>query len=137
MGDYDRAKHLEMIGKAIERMDKASYALKALSPAALGVGLVLIDRKVPAWLALAAAAIAVFIYWWLDASYLSRERRFRQLYDRVRKGQMDDSPYIMEIGEVFGKRNVWACMRASVTYLVHGTVLLLIAVAFIAITLKT
>lgn len=52
----------EMISKAIERMDKASYALKALSPAALGVALVLIDKRVPAWLAFGAAAIAIIIY---------------------------------------------------------------------------
>lgn len=130
--EYDRAKHLEMIGKAIERMDKASYALKALSPAALGVALVLIDKRVPAWLAFGAAAIAVIIYWWLDASYLGRERSFRRLYDRVRKGELDDDPYVMEIGKVFGRESLFPCMMASVTLGVHGAVLALILIAFIA-----
>jgi hypothetical protein len=131
--EYDRVKHLEMIGKAIERMDKASYALKALSPAALGVALVLIDKRVPAWLALGAAAVAVLIYWWLDASYLGRERSFRRLYDRVRRGELDDDPYVMEIGQVFGRTGVWPCMKASVTLGVHGTVLLLIVIALVAL----
>lgn len=133
---YDRVKHLELISKAIERMDKASYALKALSPAALGVALVLIDRRVPAWLALGAAAIAIIIYWWLDASYLGRERSFRRLYDRVRNGDLDDDPYVMDIGKVFGKTSVWACMRASVTIGVHGVVLLLTIIAAVALELK-
>jgi hypothetical protein len=133
---YDRVKHLEMIGKAIERMDKASYALKALSPAALGVALALIDKHVPAWLALGGAAIAVVIYWWLDASYLGRERGFRRLFDRVRRGDLDDNPYVMEIGEVFGPTSVLPCMRASVTLFVHGTVLLLILVALVALELR-
>lgn len=133
---YDRVKHLEMIGKAIERMDKASFSLKAMSPAALGVALVLIDRRVPAWLALGAAAIAIVIYWWLDASYLGRERSFRRLYDRVRMGELDDEPYVMEIGKVFGKASIWACMRASVTMGVHGVVLLLAVVAAVALELR-
>jgi hypothetical protein len=133
---YDRVKHLELISKAIERMDKASYALKALSPAALGVALVLIDRRVPAWLALGAAAIAIFIYWWLDASYLGRERSFRRLYNRVRKGELDDDPYVMEIGDVFGKASVWSCMRAGVTMFVHGAVLLLTVIAAVALELR-
>lgn len=133
MADYDRAKHLEMISNAIERMDRACYALKALSPAALGAALVLVDKRIPAWIALSAAAIAVIIYWWLDATYLGRERRFRRLYDRVRKGELDDDPYVMDISKVFGKADVWACMLASTTVLIHGTVLFLIAIAFFAL----
>ncbi len=134
MSAYDRAKHLEMISKAIERMDKASYTLKALSPAALAAALVLIDKRVPSWLALGGAAIAVLIYWWLDASYLGRERCFRRLYDRVRKGELDDDPYVMEIARIFGKARAWPCMLASVTLFVHGAILLLILVAFVTLT---
>jgi hypothetical protein len=87
MNGYDRAKHLELISKAIERMGKASFSLKALTPAAIGVALVLIERGAPSWLALSAAAVAVIVYWYLDAQYLGRERSFRRLYDRVRKGE--------------------------------------------------
>jgi hypothetical protein len=87
MNGYDRAKHLELISKAIERMGKASFSLKALTPAAIGVALVLIERGAPSWLALSAAAVAVIVYWYLDAQYLGRERSFRRLYDRVRQGE--------------------------------------------------
>ena len=133
MGEYDRAKHLEFIGKAIERMDKASSSFRKLSPAAIGVALLLIDHKVPASLALSAAALAVVIYWWLDASYLGRERCFRLLYDRVRRGELDGDPYVMDIGRVFGHQGVWRCMLASVPLCVHGTSLLLIVVAFFVV----
>lgn len=134
MADYDRIKHLEMIGKAIERMDKASYALKALSPGALAVALVLIDKRVPAWLALGSAAMAVLIYWWLDASYLAREKAFRALYNMVRKGELDNDPYVMEIRKVFGTHSPARCMWVSVVWLVHGSVMLLIGVAFITLS---
>ncbi len=136
MPDYDRVKHLELISKAIELMDKASYSLKALSPASLGVALVLIDKKVPAWLALSSAAVATLIYWWLDASYLAREKAFRALYNMVRKGELDSEPYIMEIRRVFGRHSALRCMRTSVVWLVHGSVFLLIGVAFVALSLR-
>jgi len=136
MTNYDRVKHLEMISKAIERMDKASFSLKALSPAALGVALILIDKRVPAWLALGGAALAVCVYWWLDAAYLGRERSFRKLFDKVRLGELDDDPYVMDIGKVLGPQGgTWKCMKASATLCVHGAVLLLIGVAFVSLSL--
>ncbi len=136
MNDYDRAKHLELISKAIERMGKASFSLKALTPAAIGVALVLIERGVPFWLALSAAAVAVIVYWYLDAQYLGRERSFRRLYDKVRKGELDDDPYVMDIGTMFGKEGAGKCMLTSVTLGVHGSALALIVIAFVAFSLR-
>ncbi len=135
MSDYDRVKHLELISRAIERMDKGAQGMKALSPGALGVALVLLDRHVPAWLALSAAAIAVLIYWYLDAAYLGRERSFRALYEMVRKGELDDRPYFMEIGKLFAGKGIWKCMLSTVTLCIHGSILLLVAAAFVALSL--
>src|SRR3990167_1181410 len=97
MAEYDRVKHLELVSKAIERMDKGSSSMRALSPAALGVALLLIDKSVPAWLALSAAAFAIVVYWRQDALYLARERAFRRLYDQARRGELDGDPYVMDI----------------------------------------
>src|SRR5260370_7627117 len=104
MNDYDRAKHLELISKAIERMGKASFSLKALTPAAIGVALVLIERGVPFWLALSAAAVAVIVYWYLDAQYLGRERSFRPLYATLRKYELDDHPSVMDTATMFANK---------------------------------
>lgn len=134
MSDYDRAKHLELISKAIERMDNRAAAMKALSPAALGAALLLIDRKVPAWIALSAAALAIVIYWYQDASYLGRERSFRKLYDGARKGEHDDDPYVMDIGRLFKKESIRGCMWVGSVAGVHGTTLLLTAIAFLVLT---
>jgi hypothetical protein len=134
--DYDRVKHLEMIGKVIERMDRASFSLKALSPSALAVALVLIEKaRVPSWLALGAAAISVMIYWFLDASYLAREKAFRSLFNMVRNKEVDDRPYIMELRQIFGTHKPWRCMVASVVALVHIPVLMTIGVCLYALSL--
>lgn len=135
MAEYDRAKHLEMISKAVERMDKGAGALRALSPAAIGVALLLIDKKVPAWLALAAAAMAVLVYWYQDARFLGRERAFRRLYDQVRKGELDEDPYVMDIGKLFGKKPAWDCMWVGSVAGVHGTAVVAIVLAFLWLSL--
>lgn len=135
MADYDRVKHLEMISKAIERMDARASSLKMLSPAALGVALLLVDKKVPAWLALSAAALAVLIYWYQDARYLGRERAFRDLFDEVRAGSHDSDPYVMNISKIFGKQSPWKCMLVGPIIAVHGTTLLLIGIACLALSL--
>jgi hypothetical protein len=135
MPDYDRAKHLELISKAIERMDKSATSLKALSPAVLGVAFLLVDKKVPAWLAVGAAAVAVGIYWYIDAQYLGRERAFRRLYDQVRKAELDDNPYVMDIGGLYGRSPVWHCMRVGSVAGVHCVVLMLLLLGFLALSL--
>lgn len=130
MPDYDRVKHLEMIGKAIERMDKGSSSLKALSPAALGIALLLVDKRIPAWLALGAAAFAVLVYWYQDARFLGRERSFRSLYDEVRVGKRDDDPYVMDIARTTDKKPIWRCLMAGPVIGVHGVALVTISIAF-------
>jgi hypothetical protein len=135
MVDYDRVKHLELISKTIERMDNRASALKALSPAVLGVAMLLIDRRVPAWLALSAAALAILIYWYQDARYLGRERAFRRLFDQVRRGELDTDPFVMDIGRLYGQHPVRECMKVDSVAGVHGTVMLLAAVAFAALSL--
>jgi hypothetical protein len=135
MVEYDRTKHLELISKAIERMDKSAGSLKALSPAAIGVALLLIDKKIPAWLALAASAIAVLVYWYQDARFLGRERAFRQLYDQARRGELDNDPYVMDIGKLVGRKAAWDCMWVGSVVGVHGTALVMICAAFVWLSL--
>lgn len=136
MADYDRVKHLELIAKAIERMDNRASAMKALSPAALGVALLLVDKRVPAWLALSAAGLAILIYWRQDATYLARERAFRRLYDQARRGELDGDPYVMDIRRLYHQPSLWGCAWVGSIAGVHGSVLLLAAVAFVAISLQ-
>ncbi len=52
-------------------------------------------------------------YWYTDAQYLGRERAFRRLYDQVRKAELDDDSYVMDIGGLYGQSPVWHCMRVS------------------------
>lgn len=136
MADYDLLKHLELISKAIERMDKSAVAMRALSPAALGVALLLIDKHVPAWLALSFAAFAIVVYWRQDALFLARERAFRRLYDQARRGELDRDPYVMDIRRLYHTPSLWGCAWVGSIAGVHGPALLLTVIAFLTISLQ-
>ena len=110
MADYDRAKHLELISRAIERMDKsatspnpiASCAWRRLSFSRQEGSSVASPR---------CSSRRCMYYWYTDAQYLGRERAFRRLYDQVRKAELDDDSYVMDIGGLYGQSPVWHCMR--------------------------
>lgn len=136
MVDYDRGKHLELISKAIERMDKSASTMRALSPAVLGVAMLLIDKDVPAWLALGAAAFAILVYWRQDALFLARERAFRKLYDQARRGELDGDPYVMDIRRLYHTPSLWGCAWVGSIAGVHGSALLLTLVAFLTVSLQ-
>lgn len=136
MPDYDRVKHLELISKAIERMDKSSTAMRTLSPAAPAAALLLIDKSVPAWLALGVAAFAILVYWRQDALFLARERAFRKLYDQARRGDLDRDPYVMDIRRLYHTPSLWGCAWVGSIAGVHGAALLFTAVSFVTISLN-
>lgn len=136
MSDYDKVKHLELISKAIERMDKGATSMRALSPAVLGVALLLIDKDVPAWLALGTAAFAILVYWRQDALFLARERAFRRLYDQARRGELAGDPYVMDIRRLYHQPSLWGCAWVGSVAGVHGPALLLNVLAFLTISLR-
>ena len=136
MADYDRVKHLELISKAIERMDKGATSMRALSPAVVGVAILLIDRSVPAWLALGAAAFAILVYWRQDALFLARERAFRRLYDQARRGELDGDPYVMDIRRLYHAPGLWGCAWVGSIAGVHGPALMLTGLAFLTLSLR-
>lgn len=109
--------------------------MRALSPAAIGVALLLIDKSVPAWLALSAAAFAILVYWRQDALYLAREKAFRKLYDQARRGELDGDPYVMDIRRLYHQPSLWGCAWVGSIAGVHGTALLLTLLAFLTISL--
>jgi hypothetical protein len=106
----DTIKHLEMISAVISRMNSNSFQIKGWTIALATAGC-----------AFAAAAksdvlfyvvlVAIPFLWALDASFLARERRFRNMYDAVRVSNstdfgMDSKPYTTPHGR-------WACAATS------------------------
>lgn len=129
-GMSDKQKHLEFIQNAINRMAGNSFRLKGWT--------VLLVSALFAFFARFGEAGYVFIviapivaFWHLDGFFLSQERLFRSLYDRVRNKSESEIDYSMDTGE-FGSvpRNRWLNSTFSRTLLVfYGTTLFGVALA--------
>lgn len=88
----DTIKHLEMIQGIITRLAHNSFLFKGWSITILAALLIFAGRNEIQFncLVLVAFLIPIFSFWSLDAYYLWQERRFRKLYDKVRKKTMTD-----------------------------------------------
>lgn len=102
----ERMKHLEMIQGVISRLSTNSFFVKGWS-VTLASALFALAVQNKEWLFSALGAIAVLVFWLLDAYYLRHERLFRELYNdvrlersAVREFSMDTSPYSGKVPQV-------------------------------------
>ena len=77
-----RIEHLKLIQAVIARLARHSFAVKSLAVAA-AAALITFTAATETPLAVIGGA-ALLPIWWLDATYLRQEGRFRGLYDYVR-----------------------------------------------------
>lgn len=110
----NKQKHLEFIQAAITRMAGNLFLLKGWS-ITLIAGLFALSAKDSNIRYMLLAYYPLFVFWGLDGYFLAQERRFRSLYDYVRKlpeaeidFSMDTSPFARDFrnkwrGAVFSK----------------------------------
>ena len=127
-----KLKHLDFIQGVINRLSTNSFLLK-------GWSVVLVS----ALFALSAgnsnvkfiflAYIPAIAFWGLDGYFLSLERGYRKLYEKVRILDADDIDFSMDTREVHSGANQWASAFLSKTLLVfHGSLIgAIIVVMFI------
>lgn len=111
--DEDKRKHLEFIQEAITRMGGNLFYLRGWSITLIGGLLALLSQqnnKDEFPLILLTGVVVVF--WFYDGYFLSLERRYRALYDKVRKQSVEEVDFSMDIREFNGdKRNsLFFCM---------------------------
>ena len=125
----DKQQHLEFIQNAIARMAENSFRLKGWT--------VLLVSALFAFFARFGETGYVFVviapilaFWILDGFFLSQERLFRSLYDRVRSVDGSATDYSMDTGEFRSvPRNGWLNSAFSRTLLVFYGALLGVALA--------
>jgi len=102
----NKRKHLEFIQGVITRMNTNSFMIK-------GWAITLVS----ALFALAAndsnkmyvllTYVPIPLFWILDGFYLSKERQFRELYEKVAGIKEEDIDFLMNIKEYDKDRNTW------------------------------
>ena len=100
----NKEKHLELIENIISRMANCSFLIKGwtLTIVAAVFGLAAKDSNIKF---IIIAYIIIPCFWILDAFYLSKERQYRSLYDKVRKSS--DSDFSMNTSEFNNGKNTW------------------------------
>jgi hypothetical protein len=89
--------HLKMIQDAITRMANNSFSYKAWSVVvATGVAAVYASNDKPEMFLIGVPAALLF--WWLDAFHLTVERRFRRLYEKALKGEVEEFEMKPDVG---------------------------------------
>ena len=109
----EKVKHLEFIQSAINRMASQSFLLKGWVVTLTGGLLALTFKEINRRYLLVSVAV-VILFWFLDAYYLSRERRFIALYESVRRKHGEGTDFSMDLG-TFGSRCGWGACAASKT----------------------
>lgn len=129
----NKHKHLEFLQATINRMAGNLFLLKGWT-ITLIAGLFALAAKDTNKLFAGLAYFPLLMFWTLDGYFLSQERCFRALYDRVRKMDesqidfsMDTRPFKNEL------RNTWPGSMFSRTLLVYYLSLAIILLVLMAL----
>jgi hypothetical protein len=121
----NKLKHLEFIQQAINRMASNLFLLKGWT-VTLIAAMFALAAKESRDLYFLLAYFPTLMFWLLDGFFLSQERRFRSLYDHVRKldesaidFSMDTQPF-----KETPPRNRWSRALVSPTLLIYYGILL-------------
>lgn len=128
-----KTKHLEFILTTINRMAQNSYLLKGWSVTVVG-GLIAFGFKESAIRYFVVSIAILFFFWLMDSYYLSRERRFVKLFDKVRQQDEAQVDFSMDTDE-FGKKARWVNCGFSTTMIVFYGGLLLVHLISILIVM--
>ncbi len=80
--ESEKLKHLEFIQNVITRMNVNSFQIKSWAVTIVAATLALYASTKSEWFVLVGIIPSV-IFWFLDAYYLTQERKFRGLYNDV------------------------------------------------------
>ena len=126
-----KIKHLEFIQGVINRMAANSFLLKRWAVVLVSALLVLIARDNQVEYAI-IGLIPVVVFWGLDGYFLWQERLFRELYDKVRKGDDSVTEFSMKTN---GSESTWVKAVFSVTLVPFYMVLTIIILLAVGISL--
>jgi uncharacterized membrane protein len=111
----NKHKHLEFVQAAVNRMASNLFLLKGWSVTLIAALFALAAKDANQAYVL-IAYFPLLIFWFLDAYFLSQERRFRALYNQVRQMNEADIDFSMNTEPFSGDiRNTWASALLSPT----------------------
>jgi uncharacterized membrane protein len=120
-----KIKHLEFIQTIINRMAGNSFLIKGWA-ITLVAALFALSSKDANKNYIIISFLPIIIFWILDAYFLSRERYFRCLYDKVRNLDKDEVDFSLDISQFKDRKNNWFWSIFSHTILFFYTLLIVV-----------
>ncbi len=120
-----KLKHLEFIQQAINRMASNLFLLKGWTVTLIAAVFALAAKESKD-LYFMLAYFPAFMFWLQDGYFLSQERRFRSLYDHVRRLDVSEIDFSMDTQPFKSTppRNKWLRALFSSTLLIYYGVLI-------------
>lgn len=135
----NKRKHLDFIQEAIKRMANSSFLLRGWSITLIITTATLASHSGnPKYLFLSIFIILVF--WSLDSYYLLQERKFRCLYDEVRKKEEPEIDFCMRPIKNHCDNCKWySSVRSSIFLIFYGlaslAILIILVVTYLDVTI--
>lgn len=107
------AEHLDYLQNTINRMSHNSFLIKGWAITFISLLFILAVNK-SSYLLLVLSLLPLFCFWGLDAYYLRQERLFRELYDAVRRNQVQE-PFTMNTRQFNDQVDNWFIILFSPT----------------------
>jgi|SRR5690554_1463183 len=118
-----KLKHLDFIQGVINRLSTNSFLLKGWSVVLVSALFALSANNSNVKFIFLAYFPAI-AFWALDGYFLSLERGYRKLYEKVRSLEADEIDFSMNTREVHSGANEWASAFLSKTLIVfHGALI--------------
>lgn len=126
----NKIKHLEFIQNIIDRQAKNSFLLKGWVITLITASFVLFVKDDVFGKTLFVYFL-IFIFWIVDSYYLWQERKFRCLYDHVRKLKEDKVDFDMDTKEISKKAGCsWINTILSLSLLPFYLALMIFTIVF-------
>ncbi|SEP08860.1 hypothetical protein SAMN05192574_12167 [Mucilaginibacter gossypiicola] len=128
-----KLKHLDFIQLVITRMNVNSFLIKGWS-VTLIAALFAFAAKESDKNFIVITYISTFAFWMLDGYYLSQERQYRSLYDKVRNLKEDEIDFDMNAKAFNRGRNSWfKSLFAEIFLYFYGALMIIILAVLIAV----
>ena len=128
----NKIKHLEMIESIIERMSSNSFQLKGWAVTLVSIIGALAARETDKRFFL-LSFIPLIAFWLIDSYYLQYERKYKELYKRVRVKKEEEIDFDMTTDDIKTERTgYWKCVRSRTEAWFYGPICVaVLALAFI------
>ncbi len=128
----NKIKHLEFIQSIINRMAGNSFIMKGWA-ITLVAALFALSSKDANKNYIVIAFLPVIIFWILDGYFLSRERAFRFLYDKVRNLDEKEIDFSLDISQFKERKNnwFWSIFSHTVLFFYASLVIVMLIISYL------